>query len=338
MKFLKNTVLSLLFPAFIFVVMLLITANNQDAYVDGKLIYLSTDLLRQVFTSGSKTAVIALAIWLQLRNGRFDFSGGATMILTGIIAGNIAMSYGNNNPWVLLIVALITSVVLSLFTASVYVWGRLPIIICTIGITLFFESLTYVVFSGSGVRSLYTIPGLSIFGRLPGIFVPTLLAIVLFHLFSNHSIAGIKGKLLSNNQSSAVNIGIKERSNVFITYVFSGLILGLASVIYVSQNIIQPQSGLATAGVLFSNIVPVFIGLFLAKASTDVIGIIIAAFGMEIMYYGLNCINLGGGGWNQIIMGVFMLSFYAFSAQEDKIKRLKDKIMASFSQTITEEV
>ena len=43
--------------------------------------------------------------------------------------------------------------------------------------------------------------------------------------------AGRQATLLANNQQSAVNIGIKENRNVIISYVFSGLIFGLATVI-----------------------------------------------------------------------------------------------------------
>ena len=82
-----------------------------------------------------------------------------------------------------------------------------------------------------------------------------------------------------------------------------------------------PQSSLSTAGIMFSYIVPVYIGMFIGLASNDVIGISIAAIGMAIFNYGLNCMNLGGGGWQQIIMGVFMMTFYTFSAQLDNIKK-----------------
>ena len=51
------------------------------------------------------------------------------------------------------------------------------------------------------------------------------------------------------------------------------------------------------------------------------IGISIAAVGMAIFNYGLNCMNLGGGGWQQIIMGVFVMGFYTFSAQLNNIKK-----------------
>lgn len=110
-----------------------------------------------------------------------------------------------------------------------------------------------------------------------------------------------------------------------ISYVFSGLIIGMAAIIYISQNNVGPQAGLSTSNILFSYIVPVFMGMFIGTASCDVIGIAMAAIGMEIMNYGLNCMNLGAGGWQQIIFGAFVLGFYTFSAQSGNIVAFFEK-------------
>ncbi|MCD7746176.1 MAG: hypothetical protein LUI13_12995 [Lachnospiraceae bacterium] len=324
MKIIKKTGLTLLFPVLMFLVMLAITASTEKCYVNGKLIFLSYDLVRQVIINACMTVCVALAIWLQLKNGRFDFSGGATMILAAIIGGNIGMNA--KSAWVALIVAVVVAVILSCFTALVYIVGRLPIIICTIGMTLLYESLTYLVFNANGIRTFYSNASVSFFGRIPGVFLPTALAVAAFVLFTYFTSAGRKGKILSNNQSAGVNIGIDEKKNIFITYIYSGIILGLAAIIYVSQNSVEPQSSLATSSIMFSYIVPVFMGTFIGMASCDVIGIIIAAIGMEILNYGLNCLNLGAGGWQQIIMGVFVLGFYAFSAQIGTIQNILNRL------------
>jgi ribose/xylose/arabinose/galactoside ABC-type transport system permease subunit len=307
-----------------FAVMLLITACNEKCYVNGKLIFLTADMVRQVFVNTCMTTCVALAIWLQLKNGRFDFSGGASMILTAIVAGNVGILTGS--PWIALLSAVVFAIVLSCLTALVYILGKLPIIICTIGMTLLYESLTYLVFGGQGIRVFYSTASLSLFGRMPGVLFPTVLAVAAFVIFNYFTAAGRKGKILSNNQRAGVNIGINEKKNVFVSYLYTGVIIGLAAIIYVSQNEVTPQSGLATSSILFSYIVPVFMGTFIGLASCDVIGIMIAALGMEIMNYGLNCLNLGAGGWQQIIMGIFVLGFYAFSAQTDKIQELFEKI------------
>ena len=67
-------------------------------------------------------------------------------------------------------------------------------------------------------------------------------------------------------------------------------------------------------------------GMFIGLASNNVIGIAIAAIGMQILNYGLNCMNLGAGGWQQIIMGVFVMCFYALSAQLGNIQKLLTKL------------
>lgn len=317
MKAVKKLLLSLAFPALMFVVMLIITSNSDKCIVNGRNIFLGKDLINQVIINSCMTICVALAIWLQLKNGRFDFSGGASMVLAAIGAGYVGQQTGS--MWAAFAAAVAVGVVLSMFTAAVYIFGRLPIIICTIGTTLLYESLTYLLFGGVGIRGFYSNAALSGMGRVPLVFLPAGLAMLIFVVYTYFTASGRRGKILSNNQSAGVNIGINENKNVFVSYIFSGLIIGMAAIVYISQNDVTPQSGLATSGIMFSYIVPVFMGTFIGLASNDVIGIAIAAIGMQIMNYGLNCLNLGAGGWQQIIMGIFVLGFYTFSSQSGKI-------------------
>ena len=324
MKIIKKVFLTLLFPVLMFFAMWIITSNDPDCYVNGKNVFLNTDIIRFVIQNACQSVCVALAIWMQLKNGRFDFSNGASMILAAIIAGHVGTMA--NSPFVAFLVAVVCGIVLCGVTSVVYMVGRLPIVIATIGCTLLYESLTYLVFGGGGIITFYQNTSLSVFGHLPGVLLPTALAMILFIVFNEMTVSGRKGKILSNNQSAGVNIGIYEQENVSRTYLFSGIIVGLAAIIYVSQNPVYPQSALSTSGIMFSYIVPVYMGMFIGLASNNVIGIAIAAIGMQILNYGLNCMNLGAGGWQQIIMGVFVMCFYTLSAQLDNIKALCRKI------------
>ena len=317
---LKKTGLTLAFPALIFVVMLIITAANGIDY------YVSANMVRQVVTDASLTTIIALAIYLQFKNGRFDFSGGATMILSAIIAGNIALQAGGN-PILFLVLCVVFGVVLSMITATAYIVSKVPVIICTIAVTLIYESLTYVLFDAEGL-SVISRTEMVMFAKVPFIFIPLLIALGLFVFFTYFTAEGRRAKLLSGNQKVAVNIGIKENKNVLITYIVCGVILGLGALVYGSQQIIKPQSNLSTSSILFSYIVPVFIGMFIGTASIDAVGVVVAALGMEFLNYGLDCLGVGAGGYQQIIFGMFMLGFYAFSAQSGNIKKFFGKIFA----------
>lgn len=317
---LKRTGLTLAFPALIFVVMLIITlANGIDYYVSGMMV-------RQVVTDASLTTIIALAIYLQFKNGRFDFSGGATMILSAIIAGNVTLLLGGDSV-VFMVLSVVCGVVLSILTASVYIASKVPVIICTIGMTLLYESLTYVLFDAEGLSVISRVE-MVLFGRVPYIFIPLLIVLALFIFFTYFTAEGRRAKLLSGNQKVAVSIGIRENKNVLITYIVCGVILGFGALVYGSQQIINTQSNLSTSSILFSYIVPVFIGMFIGTASIDAVGVVVAAVGMEFLNYGLDCLGVGAGGYQQIIFGMFMLAFYAFSAQSGNIKKFLQKIFS----------
>ena len=201
-----------------------------------------------------------------------------------------------------------------LITSLVYVYGRLPIIICTIGVALVYESITYLIFDARGV-SMMSNTKLTIFGRMPYIVVILAVAALIFIGFCNFTVPGKQAKILQNNQQSGVNIGINERKNVIYTFLYCGLLLGLAAAIYGSQNNIAPQSALSTAGTLFQYIIPAYMGMIIGMAGNDAVGVIMAAFGMELFNYGLACLGMGAGGYQQLITGTFMLLFYGLTAQ-----------------------
>lgn len=305
---LKRFFLTILFPLVIFLVMLIITRSKGVSYFG-----FTWEMWRTVLVNTSSTAVAALAIWLQIKNGRFDFSGGSVMVLAAIVGGNLAIRL-NLSPVIYLVLCVAMGALLSTITGIVYVVGRLPIMICTIGMALVFESVTYLIFDAQGLNMLSD-TRLTVFGRMPLILVPILLALAIFLVYCYLTVPGQRAKLLSNNQQAAVNIGVKENTNVLQTFFVCGLLLGLASAIYGSNNTVAPQAGLSTANTLFANIIPAYMGLFIGAMSADAIGVLVASLGMAILNYGLSCIGLGAGGWQSIIVGIFMLSFYTLMAQ-----------------------
>ena len=70
MNFLKRFLITILFPLIVFLVMLVITRMKGVTYYG-----FTFDMWRTVLLRTSSTAIAALAIWLQVKNGRFDFSG-----------------------------------------------------------------------------------------------------------------------------------------------------------------------------------------------------------------------------------------------------------------------
>lgn len=238
------------------------------------------------------------------------------MLLAAIIAGNLAQQNGSR-PVIFAVLCLVTCVMLSLVTAVVYVYGRLPIIISTIGIALLYESITPLIFGGSGVNLTAT-TSLSAFSRFPLAIFPLAGAFAVYAVYSYLTVTGKQSRLLANNQSAAVNIGINEGKNVIIAYLFSGLIFGFATMIYASSGILRASySSLSTVGSLFSNILPVFIGLMLAGFCGDTIGTLLGSITLCLMSFGLQTIFSAemGSAISLVFTGVFVLVINTVSSQ-----------------------
>lgn len=310
MSIVKRIVGALILPVAMFIIMFIACQAAGKTYF-GTLI-----MWRTLIPNIAVSMTCAMGIGLQFKNGRMDFSGGAIMLLAAIIAGNLAQQNGND-PVVFAVLCIVICVALSVVTAVMYVYGRLPIIISTIGIALLYESLTPLIFGGSGVNLTAT-TSLNSFSRFPLAVFPMVGAFVVYAIYSYLTVTGKQSRLLSNNQSAAVNIGINEGRNVIISYVFSGLIFGFATMLYASSGILRASySSLSTVSSLFSNILPVFIGLMLAGFCGDTIGTLLGSVTLSLMSFGLQAIFSAemGSAITMVITGAFILVINTVSSQ-----------------------
>lgn len=310
MNILKRIGGTLMLPVIVFVIMMILCYSN------GKMYFGTWMMWKTLIVDIAVSVTCALGIGLQFKSGRFDFSGGAIMLVAGILAGNIARDNGNNVV-IMVVLAMVICIILSLLVAVLYVYGRLPIIIATIGMAMLYEAVTCLLYGGSGVN---LVPNMSlrIFATFPYVLIPLILAIAIYGFYSYFTTTGKQAVLLANNQQSAVNIGINENKNVIISYLFSGILFGLATIIWVTKDIHKASfSSLSTVGELFTNILPVFIGLMLVNFCGDTIGTIMGSITLCLLNYGLKAVfsNETGAAIATVVTGIFILVLNVVSAQ-----------------------
>lgn len=285
-------------------------------YTNGKMYYGTWRMWQTLSVDIAVSISCALGIGLQFKNGRFDFSGGAIMLIAGIIGGNVAR-YNGNNIVLMVILCMVVCVVLSVLVALLYVYGRLPIVIATIGMALLYESITCLIYGGTGVN-IVSYMTLRKFSTFPYAMIPLGCAIFVYAFYNYKTTAGKQGALLANNQQVSVNIGINEKKNTIISYFVSGLLFGFATIIWLAKGI-RPASfsSMTTVGELFSNILPVFIGLMLAGFCGDTIGIIMGSITLCLLSYAMNIVFTAGMGSaiTTILTGLFILLLNVVSAQ-----------------------
>ena len=303
---------TIMLPGLMFVVMLILCIIRGPKPV----VYGTLPMWKSVIISMAASATTAMGIGLQFKNGRFDFSGGAIMALTGIIAGNIVKD-NNLSLFVLVILCIIIAVILSLLVGLFYVYGRLPIVIATIAMALLYEAISCNIFQGKGI-TLFNITRYATIATFPTILIPFVLAVAVYAFYAYLSKSGKQSLLLANNQASAVNIGIREPENILISYLYSGIIFGFATVISLGLNTVSASFvNLATVSQLFSNILPVFIGLMVAGFCGDTLGTIVGSLTLSLMSYGLTTIFLNetGSSLSTIFTALFILVINIVSAQ-----------------------
>ncbi|CZR01012.1 abc transporter permease [Trichococcus collinsii] len=308
----RNILITICLPILMFVVMYTITKSNGIDY------YGQAAMWKAIFRNLGMAVTMGCGLAMQLRHGRFDFSGGATMVLAGILGVYYTQQF-NGGPMMLLTLCVVFSVMISMITATVYVTSKLPIIICTIMLALVYEALTLVLAGGNGVNIMANV-GLNIFGREPYTIYIMVFAMILYQIILSLTPFGYRAKLLRHGQHVSVNIGINERKNVITAYVFSGILFGLAATIFVSQNKVETLSNLSSTGILFSYIASVYIGMFLGKLTLEIVGLTIGALTIQLMNYGLGAMGYDSGGWNNIFFGIFMMTFWIITSKAGQIE------------------
>ena len=121
-----------------------------------------------------------------------------------------------------------------------------------------------------------------------------------------------------------MNIGINEGKNVIISYVYSGLIFGFATIMWASMGKRDASfSSLSTVGELFSNILPVFVGLYIGAFCGDTIGIIMGSLAIVMMKTGLTTVFKAelGGAISTAMMGLFVFIVNLVAGQSKNIKK-----------------
>lgn len=311
---------TLALPMLMFIIMM------WASYSNGKMYFGTWAMWKPLIPRIALSITAAYGIGIQFKSGRFDFSGGGIMLIAAIVAGRVAQSY-DNNIYIFFGLSLLVCILLSLMVGAIYVFGRLPIVIATIGMALLFESISALIFKGTGV-SLIGNMDLKIFSAYPFALIPLILSIIVYGFFNHFTTVGKQSELLANNQQASVNIGINENKVVMITYLYSGILFGLATTIYASSGQLKAAYvSLTTVGSLFSNILPVFISLMLLKFCNDTIGIMMGAITLNIMAYGLTIVFDAemGAAISIIITGVFILFINVMSAQGSQaIMKIKE--------------
>lgn len=302
----KNIGMSLVIPVVVYLFFfILCNATGHPGFGVG------SDLQTILYTS-VYSGLIALAMAINLTSGRFDFSIGATLVLSIILGGNIA----KDNGWGaagLLIITMVIGAVIGLVSGLVYTLLGLPPMVVSLGLAMIYEAIGFIYNKAKGVK-LMGKNDMLIFARLPWALIVIAAVLVVMVILWDFTKFGYERKALASGQKIATDVGINEKKNAVICYVIAGVLLGLAAVVYISKyGTVSPETGLSSSSYFMTAFLPMFIGGAIAKYSSHPVGVFIGAVTQAFITSGFSWLGFSSS-MMTVLNGVIVMAFLIYTS------------------------
>ncbi len=280
-----------------------------------------------VFVRASASVMLTtFALYINLNSGRFDFSLGSISLLSSIISSQICLEAGLP-VWMMLVVSIAVGAALGAFSGLLYVVLRLPAIIVSLGVSLIYEGLAFVITGGYGV-SFVTNKEYVSFGTISSYSAIIVAALIFMIVVFDHTDYGYNHKALMSGQKISVNTGIKEVSNAIITYAISGMLMSVVGFISATNTgTIKMALNFGSIGVMFTAFFPMFVGGFIARFSNDKLGYLLGAVTsafVTLLYTRLNV----DASVQQIVTALILVGFVIYLSNEYKLATFFTKFKA----------
>lgn len=307
-----NTVKTLILPLavyFLFLILSKFTTENNYGTWDSMSVILQQSVLN---------ALVGWSMSFNMLNGRWDFSVGSIVLIVAIIGSTVAQSFGMQ-AWGILLFCLIFGVLFGIINGCVQIAVGAPTLVTSFGLLMVYETLQAVVNDGRGAHAMGQ--GMTMFGMAPYIYYVAILFGVIHFVIYTFTRFGYNTRSLANNRNVAVNIGIRENQNIFKCYLLCGVFSGVAALVYLSfRGSVQLSMNMGTSNIVFEAMLPVFIGMFLARYSNITIGIYIGSLTVKMLTAGLMAVGINTS-LQTVVNGVILFIIIAYSVNQAKIQK-----------------
>lgn len=272
------------------------------------------------FRAAASVMLTTFALSLNLNSGRFDFSIGSVSLLSSVISASICTSLGLTTV-PMLIISIAAGAVLGLVSGLIYVIVKLPPIIVSLGVALFYEGLAFAITSGYGV-SFVANTELTSFPSVLNYALVIIFGLLIFIFLFDYTQFGYEYKSLVSGQKVSVNTGIKEVPNAVCCYTIAGALMGVVGFISATNTgTIQMALNFGSIGVMFTAFLPMFIGGFIGRFCNEKIGYLLGAVTtafISLMYARLNV----DASIQQIVTALILVCFLIYLNNENKVIEL----------------
>lgn len=266
--------------------------------------------------------LLALANMLAMVTGGIDLSVVSIASLSGVVSASLLSQYqtlGMPVGTVIILgilIALAVSVVCGLLNGVIIAYARIPAIIATLGTQGLFLGISIIITKGHGIGgfppAFLFIGNGSLLG-MPTQFVIFVVIALLVGLLLTRTPQGFSMLMYGSSPQVARFSGISNEMVLIKTYLLTGLLSGVASLIIISGvNSIRP--GYGADYLLLSILIAILGGTDPVGGFGTVLGLTLAIFIMQVLQSGLNILGFSPFMkkfiWGLLLLLVMVIHYY----------------------------
>ena len=256
----------------------------------------------------TEKGLIALAMALLIISGEIDLSVAAIIALASTLMG-MAVQAGFGTP-ALVVIGIGTGLACGAFNGLLVTRLGLPSIVVTIGTMSLFRGIAYIILGDQAYKGYPS--SFAFFGQgyvywvVSFEFVLFLAAAAVFWFVLHRTSFGRVVFAIGNNPTAAAFSGIRVERVKFILFCLTGLMAGMAAVL-ITSRLASTRPSIAAGYELEVITMVVLGGVSILGGAGSITGVVLAAFIMGLVTFGLGLLNVPG-----IVMSIFIGALLIF--------------------------
>ena len=250
----------------------------------------------------TEKALIALAMALLIISGEIDLSVAAIIALASTMMG-MAVQAGSGTP-VLVLIGIAVGLGCGAFNGVLVTRLGLPSIVVTIGTMSLFRGIAFIILGDQaykGYPESFAFFGQGYVWWVVSFELALFLVAALIYWFVLHRTSfGRKVFAIGNNPVACQFSGVRVDRIKFILFCLTGLMSGIASVL-ITSRLGSTRPSIAQGYELEAITMVVLGGVSILGGAGSILGVVLAAFIMGLVTFGLGLLNVPG-----IVMSIFI--------------------------------
>ena len=244
--------------------------------------------------------------------GPFDFSVGANIVLSAVVAVTASKYFGYAG---LIIAPLLCGTLVGLCNGIVYMKLQISSLIVTVGLSLIYEALA--IFATNGKEAVLD-KNLRAFGDYPWNIVLAFSAYLICAFILRYTKFGTYVYAIGSNEVVARNMGVNVKKYKILAFTVCGFFVGIQSILTISYGTsMTSASNLASMSRNFTPLMGTFFGLAFRKYGHPIVAIVIGEIIISLMFNGF--VALGAPITIQnVITGIALLAIVTMTTKPVK--------------------